>query len=136
MPRILHRLIEKLSSSWQTKRRVPPQASRRQSPISLFRPPLPLPSWSPLGRTKSLILDDLNPLIHRKRYELHKTLPPKLRVHYQRKKNPQGGDDLPREMTEQERTWWSSPYCLCTFPGIEDARRASWARIDVLFIVF
>lgn len=121
MPRLLQRLVNQLSAPKfrQVDRRIPyaPGSRGRRRPKSLFKPLPPEPSWSPSDRTQSIILDDLNPVIHRKIYEVHKTLPPRLRV------SPRQGAttdeyDRPREMTAQERAWWSSPYRPCFMPQL------------------
>jgi hypothetical protein len=113
MPRLLQRLTDKLNASsrlWQKENRVRHRAPRRWRPRSLFSPIPPPPSWSPSGRTQSIILDEFNPLIHRKAYAIHKSLPPRLHVD-PRRKSVENEYDRPRLMTEQERAWWSSPYC-------------------------
>ncbi|KAJ3550632.1 hypothetical protein NMY22_g351 [Coprinellus aureogranulatus] len=61
---------------------------------------------------RSILLSDSvpNPITNSRAYELHKSLPPVVFLP-KGAKSKEGEADKPREMTEQERKWWSSPYC-------------------------
>jgi len=79
---------------------------RLKRPKSLHKPTLPTPSFHP---DFSLLLQPQNPIATPDLYVRHKTLPPRVFV----PKNPQcraGEYDRPRQMSAQERQWWSSPY--------------------------
>jgi hypothetical protein len=70
----------------------------------------PLPSQPALtGRTKSILLENIQ-LVKGPRdndFLYHKKLPPQIRV---AKQTPVSSEDVPREMTEDERSWYSSPW--------------------------
>ncbi|KZP24688.1 hypothetical protein FIBSPDRAFT_822040 [Athelia psychrophila] len=104
MPRILtslQRQLEKVSST--SKRR---RTAVKSVQASLIRPALPAPSFSAAGRTQSILLDDVNPIINADVYTHHKAIPPAI----QRQKRVIRGFDHPRVMTEHERGRWASPY--------------------------
>ncbi|KAI0335608.1 hypothetical protein GY45DRAFT_1240198 [Cubamyces sp. BRFM 1775] len=72
---------------------------------------------SPHGRTKSILLDrDALRLIYRhSRYQRHKTVAPQVHVSKARWKAKQMGGRvplgaLPREMTQEERSFYANPY--------------------------
>lgn len=69
------------------------------------------PSFHFLNHERSILLSDSypNPITESRAYELHKTLPPVVFLP-KGAKSREGETDKPREMTEQERKWWSSPY--------------------------
>jgi len=77
----------------------------------------PLPSLPPLtGRSKSVLLDEVQ-LVKRDReneFMYHKKLPPRVRLNKKEKEkillNGKEDEDVPREMTEDERSWYSSPW--------------------------
>lgn len=112
MPRLLPRLLKALQETPSNAKRVPLSrhvgACKRKS---LYRP---IPGHSPpfqfAGRTRSFLLEE-NPVTDKRAFKRHKRLPPRVRlgsgplVH--------GEHDVPREMTTQEREWWSSPYRTC-----------------------
>lgn len=112
MPRLLPRLLKALQETPLTHRgskhvaRSQDISSRKRN--SLYRPiPVSLPSFHPVGRTRSILFDQ-NPVTDKQVFARHKRLPPRVRlgprpvVHEEH--------DVPREMTTQERQWWSSPY--------------------------
>lgn len=112
MPRLLPRLLKVLqetpitSSSAKYVPRPQDVSSRKRK--SLYRPiPLPLPSFHPAGRTRSILLDE-NLVTDKRVFARHKRLPP--RVHLGARLVVHDEHDVPREMTTQEREWWSSPY--------------------------
>jgi len=106
-PRILPRLLKFLQdaplSNSQSNGNV-----RYRKRVSMKQPILESPSFTSKGRTQSILLDDTNPITEGHLYDKHKSLPPRVRV--QRTPNDTGGDGRPREMTKEEREWWSSPY--------------------------
>ena len=112
MPRLLPRLLKALQEAPLThmnSKRV--ARSRNVGPCkrkSLYRPmPISLPSFHLAGRTRSILLEE-NPVTDKRVFTRHKRLPPRVRL------GPRpvlpNEDDVPREMTTQEREWWSSPY--------------------------
>ncbi|KAF8138616.1 hypothetical protein EV363DRAFT_1580372, partial [Boletus edulis] len=110
MPRLLPRLLKALQEAPLTSsnsKHVPRNVGARKRK-SLYRPiPVPLPSFHPAGRTRSILLEE-NPVTDKWVFARHKRLPPRVRlgprpvVHEEH--------DVPREMSTQEREWWSSPY--------------------------
>lgn len=109
MPRLLPRLLKVLQETPLTqsssKHVTRSQNVKRKS---LYRPiPLTLPSFHPAGRTHSILLDE-NPMTDKRVFARHKRLPPRVRL------GPRpvvrNEHDVPREMSTQEREWWSSPY--------------------------
>jgi hypothetical protein len=119
MTRLLPRLLQRIanSQSLRNETKLCPRATRKPKPVKSLRRPLPAaPSFSPSGRSQSILLDEINPVIHRKKYVRHKSFPPQVQLsrstsRTQRMEN----SDRPRRMTLHERTWWSSPYCICKF---------------------
>lgn len=112
MPRLLPRLLKALQETPLThtnsKHVAPSQDVGSRKRKSLYRPiTVPLPSFHPAGRTRSILLDE-NPVTDKRAFARHKRLPPRVRL------GPRpvvhGEHDVPREMTTQEREWWSSPY--------------------------
>ncbi|KAL4241579.1 hypothetical protein ABKN59_000344 [Abortiporus biennis] len=110
MPRILPRLIEALKyAALQPKviQKRPERPINTRQPLS--KPPPP--NFSPDGREHSVLLDDFNPIIHRKEYQRHKAAAPTLPQHNgKRRKNRYTGDTEREVMSEEERRWQSSPY--------------------------
>lgn len=117
MPRILPRLLQKITSqslnaTEKTKAAVKPV--RRSTASRKRRPQLP-PSFSPFDRKHSILLDPQNPILNARDYVQRKMLPP--RVHTQENRVAvDDGDDKPKQMTDQERRWWSSPYRMQASP--------------------
>jgi hypothetical protein len=112
MPRLIPRLLERLEHAPRS-RRIPVEPIRRRRKLSLRRPLLPLPSLSPHYRTRSILLDEVNPIINASAYKRHKSFPPKVWIHdFPRRKTVVADEhDRLRRMTEEERKWWASPYC-------------------------
>ncbi|KAF9263551.1 hypothetical protein L218DRAFT_321796 [Marasmius fiardii PR-910] len=109
MPRILPRLLKKLAEK-------PPQPyeqfkhdSFRVKKISLRKPVLPAPSFKPEDYQKSILLSLHNPVVNSDEYIHHKSLPPRKRVG-KRVNVKEHGHNIPRNMSREERQWWSSPY--------------------------
>ena len=110
MPRLLPRLLKALQETppLNSKHVAPSRNVGARKRKSLYRPvPVSVPSFDPAGRTRSILLDE-NPVTEKRVFARHKRLPPRVRlgprpvVHKEH--------DVPREMTAQEREWWSSPY--------------------------
>lgn len=110
MPRLLPRLLKALQETSSTSTHVPrSQNVRVGKRKSLYRPmPVSLPSFHPAGRTRSILLDE-NPVTDKRVFTRHKRLPPRVRLGLRLAMHEE--HDVPREMTTQEREWWSSPYC-------------------------
>ncbi|KAJ7179847.1 hypothetical protein C8R43DRAFT_1117196 [Mycena crocata] len=101
MPRILPRLITlPLSTVFPSPRRQPRYPSKR-------KPIPPLPSALAADYPRSVLLSPGNIITNSHDYVHYKSTPPVHRLH--RRRTPYGREKQ-REMTAQERTWWSSPY--------------------------
>jgi hypothetical protein len=114
MPRLIPRLLKRLQDApADNSKRISVAPVRRRRIISFRGPSLPPPSLSPFGRTRSILLEDVNPVINTAAYTRHKSLPPRLRIHkaQRRRAVDTNQDELPRRMTQEERRWWASPYC-------------------------
>jgi hypothetical protein len=108
MPRLLPRLLKNIINQPLTlHERASFKRSRRKTLCR--RLPAP-PTFSSAGRRKSILLVDNNPILYASRYQRHKSLPP--RVWLPKNAEKPGRYDKPRSMTEQERSWWASPYCM------------------------
>ncbi|KAH9049015.1 hypothetical protein EDB84DRAFT_1261558 [Lactarius hengduanensis] len=111
IPRLLRRLKER-SVAGETIRPLRPPA---QGARSLRRPLPPPPVFSGSGRSRSILLDEINPIIKPKLYRRHKSLPPQVRLPDSQKartvsRNGTVEDDVRREMTAEEREWYANPY--------------------------
>jgi hypothetical protein len=119
MARLLPRLLQRIanSQSLRNETKLYPRATRKTKPVKSLRRPLPATSsFSPSGRSQSILLDEINPVIHRKKYVRHKSFPPQVQLlRSMSRTQKMANSDRPRRMTLQERTWWSSPYCICKF---------------------
>ncbi|KAF9452071.1 hypothetical protein P691DRAFT_785426 [Macrolepiota fuliginosa MF-IS2] len=82
---------------------------RPRRPKSLHKPFLSRPSFNPDAHPQSILLESENPIATPDKYVRHKTLPPRVYVPETALKR-EGEHDGPRQMTEEERKWWSSPY--------------------------
>ncbi|KAI9447813.1 hypothetical protein H4582DRAFT_2107294 [Lactarius indigo] len=111
IPRLLRRLKER-SAAGEIIRPLRPPA---QGAKSLRRPLPPPPVFSGSGRSRSILLDELNPVTKPKLYRRHKSLPPQVRLPDSQKtrtvsRNGTVEDDVRREMTAEEREWYANPY--------------------------
>ena len=113
----MRRLIPRLLGLLKARSIVGEKTSRLRPPAkgakSLRRPLPPPPIF--FGRSRSILLDDINPIMHPKAYRQHKSLPPQVRLpdsHKTRTISRDGTieDDVRREMTSEERAWWANPY--------------------------
>ncbi|THH12208.1 hypothetical protein EW145_g138 [Phellinidium pouzarii] len=112
MPRLLPRLLKWLESNQLKQPEFRgPLMKRRLRRRSLWRPldKTVDATFSLLDRQQSLLLDQDNILTSPNEYIRHRSLPPV--VHLQdTQKDVEIDYDHPREMSVQERQWWSSPY--------------------------
>lgn len=106
-PRLLPRLLKFLQDgplpNSQSNRNI-----RYRKRVSMRKRVPETPSFTSDGRTQSILLDDTNPITEGHLYDRHKSLPPRVRI--RGTLHDTGEYDRPREMTEEEREWWSSPY--------------------------
>lgn len=119
MPRLIARLLKSIQDAplRQHKPNNILRKSRRKPQPSLHQP-LPSTSLSPFGRSKSLLLDDVNPITDPDVFKQHKTLPPKPWIEDSQRRAAKNEYDQPREMSDEERSWWASPYRTSTRPHI------------------
>lgn len=114
MPRLLPRLLETIAETTATQKKSFPFDIKalRNGKKSLYKPIPPRPSFHPSNHPRSILLaPSPNPITNSWDYVRHKTLPPRVRLSKQGKsRSAPNGFDRPREMTEDERRWWSSPY--------------------------
>lgn len=82
---------------------------RPRRPKSLHKPTSPNPSFDLVAYPQSVLLDKENPIATPDSYVWHKTLPPRVFVP-QNAQQREGEHDRPRQMIDEERRWWSSPY--------------------------
>ncbi|KAH8986172.1 hypothetical protein EDB83DRAFT_2240424 [Lactarius deliciosus] len=111
IPRLLRRLKEGLSQArpsdlYALQPRVPNPS------VGRYPPP---PAFSASGRSRSILLDEINPITKPKLYRRHKSLPPQVRLPDSQKmrtvsRNGTVEDDVRREMTAEEREWYANPY--------------------------
>lgn len=115
MPRLLPRLVKWFKSQPSLEQTyTDPFISRGRRRRSLWKPLKAPPATTLEGRTQSLLIDEDNVVTFRKNYMRHKMSPPVVR-HTMLPQLEAGDLDVPREMTEQERQWWSSPYRMPSF---------------------
>ncbi|KAG1780133.1 hypothetical protein EV702DRAFT_761806 [Suillus placidus] len=107
MPRLLPRLLKILQDAPE-----PSTSSngytRYKKRVSMKNTIPETPTFTAEGRTHSILLDDANPITEGHLYNRHKSLPPRVRL--VKPLQDTGEHDRPREMTDEEREWWSSPY--------------------------
>ncbi|KAK0190852.1 hypothetical protein F5146DRAFT_1223673 [Armillaria mellea] len=107
MPRILPRLIAKLAD--QPAQQHQPFLVKRKRYFSRYEPVPPRPSFDSSQHSESILLSPDNPITSSRQHVRRKTLPPRVFV-AKGAKPRQGSVEGPREMTTEERRWWSSPY--------------------------
>lgn len=113
MRRLLPRLLGRLKSRSITPQRIRPVRPPAKGAKSLRKQLPPHPVF--FGRSRSILLDDVNPIMHPKAYRQHKGLPPQVRLPESQRtrtvsKDGTVEDDVRREMTVEEREWWANPY--------------------------
>ncbi|KXN86374.1 hypothetical protein AN958_10236 [Leucoagaricus sp. SymC.cos] len=113
MPRLLPRLTRIIQAHPENNQIFPfdVRKHRPRRPKSLHRPTSPNPPFDPDAHPQSILLESENPIATPRKYFRHKTLPPRVFVP-QNARHREGEYDKPRQMTEEERKWWSSPYLL------------------------
>lgn len=109
IPRLLRRLKARSIASEKIRPLRPPAKGAK----SLRKQVPPAPVFT--GRSQSILLDDVNPIMHPKAYRQHKSLPPSLSLPDSQKtrtvsRDGTVEDDVRREMTVEEREWWANPY--------------------------
>ena len=109
IPRLLRRLKE-TSVAGETVRPLRPPAHGAKSLRRSLPPP---PVFS--GRSRSILLDEINPITKPKAYRRHKSLPPQVRLPDSQKtrtvsRDGTVEDDVRREMTVEEKEWYANPY--------------------------
>ncbi|KAG2146693.1 hypothetical protein DEU56DRAFT_150776 [Suillus clintonianus] len=107
MPRLLPRLLKILQDAPEPSS-LSNGYTRYKKRVSMKNTIPETPTFSPEGRTHSILFDDANPITQGHLYNRHKSLPPRVRL--VKPLQDTGGHDHPREMTNEEREWWSSPY--------------------------
>ena len=113
MRRLLPRLLGRLKSRSITPEKIRPIRPPAKGAKSLRKRSPPHPVF--FGRSRSILLDDVNPIMHPKAYRHHKGLPPQVRLPESQKtrtvsRDGTVEDDVRREMTAEEREWWANPY--------------------------
>ena len=109
IPKLLRRLKERSVAGEHIRPLRPPAKGAK----SLRRPLPPPPVF--FGRSRSILLDEINPITKPKAYRRHKSLPPHVRLPDSQKTSTVSRDgtiedDVRREMTAQEREWYANPY--------------------------
>ncbi|KAG2158802.1 uncharacterized protein EDB93DRAFT_1076106 [Suillus bovinus] len=107
MPRLLPRLLKILQDASEPNT-FNNGYTRYKKRVSMKNTIPETPTFTSEGRTHSILLDNANPITDGHLYNRHKSLPP--RVHLVKPLQHTGEHDHPREMTNEEREWWSSPY--------------------------
>lgn len=119
MRRLFPRLLGRLKSRSIAPEIIRPLRPPAKGAKSLRKQLPPRPVF--FGRSRSIILDDVNPIMHPKAYRQHKGLPPQVRLPESQKtrtvsKDGTVEDDVRREMTVEEREWWANPYRMSPPP--------------------
>lgn len=107
MPRLLPRLLKILQDAPEPIT-LSNRHTRYKKRVSMKNANPGTPTFTSEGRTHSILLDDANPITEGHLYNRHKSLPPRVRL--VKPLQDIGEHDHPREMTDEEREWWSSPY--------------------------
>ncbi|KAF8592652.1 hypothetical protein K439DRAFT_1400616 [Ramaria rubella] len=108
MPRFLPKLIQRIKAEESYSLQIPSATTRPKSRTArrIIPTALPYPSFSPHGRKRSILLDDVNPVIHHDAFTQHKRDAPIVPSTARRGKHANAS----REMTALECEWWSNPY--------------------------
>ena len=106
MPRLLPRLIKEIEKHSGQVQNFPLKRDKKRRK-SLYRPPLPSPSFHPSHHEQSILLADQSPVANAKAYARHKRLPP---IMTRPRQTTGEAEDTQRQMTEKEFGWWSNPY--------------------------
>jgi hypothetical protein len=118
MPRLIPRLLKAIARGEHLSGKYsgPLVSSRPRQRPSLWRPTKTSYDFTLGTRTRSFLLNEENPVIAPDLYRRHKKLPPSLQLKDMSSKTPAG--DEAREMSEEERSWWASPYRACSLLSV------------------
>ena len=126
MRQLIPRLLRRLKARTLASEKIRPLRPPAKGAKSLRKQLPPVPVFH--GRSRSILLDDVNPIMHPKAYKRHKSLPPQVRLANSQKETrtvSRDGtveDDVRREMTVEEREWWANPYRMFSpFPSLSFA---------------
>jgi hypothetical protein len=124
MPRLLSRLLSLRKSRSIAPEKIRPLRPPAKGAKSLRKQLPPRPVF--LGRSRSILLDNVNPIMHPKAYRQHKGLPPQVTLPESQKtrtvsKDGTVEDDVRREMTAEEREWWANPYRMSPSPPLRSS---------------
>ncbi len=122
MRRLIPRLLNRLGSRSIVPEKIRPIRPPAKGAKSLRKQLPPHPLF--FGRSRSILLDDVNPIMHPKAYRHHKGLPPQVTLPDSQKTRTVSRDgtvenDFRREMTAEEREWWANPYRM--FPPLRSS---------------
>ncbi|KAH9965720.1 hypothetical protein BC827DRAFT_1314648 [Russula dissimulans] len=114
MRQLIPRLLRRLKARSIASEKIRPVRPPARGATSLRKQLPPPPDFSG-RRSRSILLDDVNPIMHPKAYRQHKSLPPQVRLPDSQKtrtvsRDGTVEDDVRREMTVEEREWWANPY--------------------------
>lgn len=113
MPRLLPRLLKALQTVRLQPTPISPRRRPQRRPLLLPQDPPQCPPISPEGRTQSIVLDSLDPILALSMYKRHKAPAPRLRALKSRSSQKRDHEaQVPnlRSMSEEERRYWASPY--------------------------
>lgn len=113
MPRLAPRLVKAILKDADKPKFLPfSKPPKRRKSLHDPKQLRGAPQFNFKSHERSILLSASgpNPITESRAYELHKTLPPVVFLP-KGAKSREGETDKPREMTEQERKWYSSPYC-------------------------
>jgi hypothetical protein len=106
MPRLLPELLKPHNSKNPV---FSVRELRKRKPLNV---PSELPPPPPRVYEKSILLHPDNPITNAWKYKYHKEPRPTPRAMRNVKRNSKPPS---REMTDEERSWWSNPYCESPF---------------------
>ena len=113
MPRLVPRLARVLTNDTDKPKYLSfTKNRRRKKSLHDAKRIVQPPSFNFRNYDRSILLSEpkQNIVTKSRHYELHKSLPPSIHLPKGALKGKRTKDE-PREMTAQERKWWSSPYC-------------------------
>ena len=119
MRQLIPHLLKRLKARSIAGEKIRPLRPPAKGAKSLRRPLPPPPVF--FGRSRSILLDEINPITNPKAYRQHKSLPPQVRLPDSQKTSTISRDgtiedDVRREMTAEEREWWANPYRMSFLP--------------------
>ncbi|KAI0347361.1 hypothetical protein BDW22DRAFT_521946 [Trametopsis cervina] len=114
MPRLLHHLLDALQKSRGrgSSSQLPSRKQRAPRSLPSYRPlPVTNALLSPHGRTRSVLLEDVNPVEHREAFTRRRKREPSVYAGARVKASSATiEEDEPTVMTEEERERWANPY--------------------------